>query len=85
MDEPPPERERREIRIELPHPMQVAAYRRMTPAQRLAAAFDCARFVQARLRAHFTSAHPEWSDAEIRRAVARRILGDAGRAASLPD
>jgi hypothetical protein len=62
-------------RIELPHPLQVEAYRRMTSVERLAAGFGATEFVRERLRARFRGLHPEWPAAQVEAAVARRIHG----------
>ncbi len=62
-------------RIELPHPLQIEAYRRMTPAERLAAGFAATAFVRERLFAHFAHQHPDWTAEQVRQAVARRMLG----------
>ncbi|MGH7539764.1 MAG: hypothetical protein ACRELC_02075 [Gemmatimonadota bacterium] len=64
-------------RLECPHPLQVAAYRRLTPAERLAAAFEMTRFVRAHLRSQLRARHPEWSDSRLSEEVAARFLGDA--------
>jgi hypothetical protein len=62
-------------RIELPHPLQVEAYRRMSPAERLEAGFQAMAFVREHLRARFRGLHPEWSPDQVETAVARRIDG----------
>lgn len=64
-------------RLEAPHPLQVAAYRRLTPAERLAEAFQMTRFVRAQLRGQLRALHPEWSDSRLSDEVAARFLGDA--------
>ncbi|MCI0588296.1 MAG: hypothetical protein L0323_15810 [Planctomycetes bacterium] len=54
------------------------ALRRMTPAQRLALAFDAERFARRLVRASVRADHPRWSDARISREVARRFVLGAG-------
>lgn len=62
-------------RIELPHPLQVEAYRRMTSAERIAAGLRATEFVREHLRARFGWLHPELTPDEIEAAIARRIHG----------
>ncbi|CAN5783103.1 hypothetical protein BH23GEM3_BH23GEM3_13440 [soil metagenome] len=62
-------------RIELPHPLQVEVYRRMSSAERLAAGFRSTEFVRGMLRARFTGLHPAWSAEQVEATVARRMLG----------
>lgn len=64
-------------RLEVPHSLQVATYRRWTPAERLAEAFRMTRFVRAQLRRQLRALHPEWSDSRLSDEVAARFLGDA--------
>jgi hypothetical protein len=52
--------------------------RRMTPAQRLALAFDAGRFARLLVRASVREAHPRWNEGRISREVARRFLLGAG-------
>jgi hypothetical protein len=57
-----------------PDPAQVAAFRRLSPQERLRTAhqlYCLARKVKA---AGIRSAHPEWCDAEVESAVSRAIL-----------
>lgn len=60
-----------------PDPQMVAIYRRMTPEQRLAAAFAHTRFVRERLEAHL-SARPGSSPEQVRAEIARRFRRGAG-------
>ena len=60
--------------IRAAHDRQVAIYRAMTPQQRLAQALRMNRTMRELLAAGFRQRHPSWTDAEIERAVADRIL-----------
>ena len=53
---------------------QVAIYRAMTPQQRLRQAFLMNRTMRVLLAAGFRDRHPSWTDAQVKRAVAERIL-----------
>ena len=53
---------------------QAGIYRAMTPAQRLAQALRMNRAMRDLLAAGFRLRHPHWTDQEIARAVADRIL-----------
>ena len=65
-------------RIELLDPEVVTLLKRKSPAEKLAMAFESNRLVRLRLTGHFQTTHPEWTDAEVTAAVARRILNGAG-------
>ena len=56
------------------HEHQVAIYRAMTPRQRLAQGLRMNRTMRELLAAGFRDRHPEWSEEQVRRAVADRIL-----------
>lgn len=56
------------------HQRQVAIYRAMTPEQRWQQAVRMNRSMRALLAAGFRDRHPKWTDSEINRAVADRIL-----------
>lgn len=56
------------------HAYQVAIYRAMTPAQRLDQALGMNRSMRELLAAGFRMRQPEWSEEQVRRAVADRIL-----------
>jgi hypothetical protein len=56
------------------HDRQVAIYRAMTPPQRLEQALRMNRMMRELLAAGFRDRHPAWSDKQIKRAVADRIL-----------
>ena len=47
--------------------------RRKTPAERLAMADGMWRFARQMIRAIIAQEHPDWSEAEIQRHVARRM------------
>jgi hypothetical protein len=50
-----------------------AIMRRKTPGERLAIAFGMWRFVRDMIRANIRRDHPEFSEDELKRAVARRM------------
>jgi hypothetical protein len=56
------------------HAHQVAIYRAMTPQDRLEQAFRMNRTMRELKAAGFRDRHPAWNDAQVRRAVAERIL-----------
>jgi hypothetical protein len=49
-------------------------YRRMTPRQRLARAFALSAMMRQILASGFRKRNPDWTDQEVARAVADRIL-----------
>ncbi len=56
------------------HERQVAIIRAMTPQQRLEQALRMNGTMRELLAAGFRDRHPTWTDAQIKRAVADRIL-----------
>jgi len=56
------------------HAHQVAIYRAMTPQRRLELALGMNRTMRTLLAAGFRMRNPGWSEAQIARAVADRIL-----------
>ena len=56
------------------HAHQVAIFRAMTPQQRLEQALRMNRTMRELMAAGFRDRHPEWSETQVRRAVADRIL-----------
>jgi Rv0078B-related antitoxin len=56
------------------HAHQAAIYRAMTPEQRLQVALGMNRTVRELMAVGFRDRHPAWTEAEVRRAVADRIL-----------
>lgn len=65
-------------RIELLDPQVVAILKTKSPAEKLAMAFESNKLVRLRLERHFRTIHPEWSDAQIAAAIARRVLYGTG-------
>ncbi len=60
--------------LHLAHERQVAIYRAMSPQQRLAQAMRMNQSMRELMAAGFRARHPEWTEAEVKRAVAERIL-----------
>lgn len=58
------------------HEVQLAAYRRLGAAGRLAAAFRLTDLTRRTAMAGIQARHPDYSSAELRRALARLVLGD---------
>lgn len=56
------------------HAHQVAIYRAMTPQQRLQQALRMNHMMRRLMAVGFRSRHPEWTEAQVLRAVADRIL-----------
>jgi hypothetical protein len=56
------------------HEHQVAIYRAMSPQQRLRQALRMNRAMRSLMAAGFRDRHPTWTESEVRRAVAERIL-----------
>lgn len=56
------------------HEQQVAIYRAMTPQQRLQQGLRMNRTMRKLLAAGFRDRQPEWTEAQVRHAVADRIL-----------
>ena len=56
------------------HAHQVAIYRAMTPQQRLEQALRMNRSMRELMAVGFRDRHPTWTESQIRRAVADRIL-----------
>ena len=56
------------------HAHQVAIYRAMSPRQRLQQAQRMNRTMRDLMAAGFRTRHPEWSETQVRHAVADRIL-----------
>ncbi len=69
--------------IEGVHPDVARALRAKSGMERLRLAHETWELVRDRLSAYFAAQHPEWRSDEIDRAVARRLLGDSGRAAPI--
>lgn len=56
------------------HERQVAIYRAMSPDRRLAQALRMNRSMRELMAAGFRNRHPEWTESQVKRAVADRIL-----------
>lgn len=57
-------------------PEQIAAWRRMTPAERLAVAFDAYQFALDAVRLTERQRHPDLSEDEFNWRVTRRMQGN---------
>ncbi|MGA2498171.1 MAG: hypothetical protein ABSH20_10540 [Tepidisphaeraceae bacterium] len=57
--------------------------RRKTPAERVAMLCECNRTVRSILYGSLESRHPDWSEAQIRREIARRMCDGARGADSI--
>jgi hypothetical protein len=60
--------------IRAAHERQVAIYRAMTPQRRLEQALRMNRSMRALMATGFRDRHPEWTEPQVKRAVAERIL-----------
>ena len=60
--------------IRAAHARQMAIYRAMTPQQRLAQTLRMNRTMRQLMGTGFRDRHPEWTEAQVNRAVADRIL-----------
>jgi hypothetical protein len=69
---------RRVDRIEVVHPRVAEALREKSGMERLRIAHEAWELARDRLGAFLAARHPEWSPDEVRRAVAKRLLGDPG-------
>lgn len=56
------------------HDRQIAIYRAMTPRQRLEQALRMNRSMRELMATGFRARHPTWTETQVRRAVADRIL-----------
>lgn len=56
------------------HERQVAIYRAMAPQQRLEQALRMNRSMRHLMAIGFRERHPEWTEAQVKRAVGDRIL-----------
>ncbi len=61
-------------RIELLEPEVIRILRQKSPSERIAMAFEANRFVRERLRAHLVRENPDWTDEQLARAIAQRML-----------
>lgn len=60
--------------IEVIDDVQAEIYRQMTPAQRVQIAVDANEMARLMLKAQIERMHPDWSEEQVRREVARRML-----------
>ena len=67
---------RRRLVIERLHPLQVEAYRAMTPAQRIEAAFSTTDLLRSLITARVRGANPSWPEDRVRAEVASRFRGN---------
>ena len=58
--------------------MQIEAYRRMTPQQRLQISFRLYRLTRTLVRQGVKHQHPDWGEAQVEREVLRRFRLGAG-------
>ena len=65
-------------RIELPDKAMSDLLRTKTPAQRVAMILDANRTMRLLIEGPLRERHPEWTDEQVRREVARRMLDGAG-------
>jgi hypothetical protein len=70
-------------RIEAVHPEVARALRAISGMERLRLAHETWELTRDRLAAYLTARHPTWPLEEVERQVARRFLGESGRAAEL--
>jgi hypothetical protein len=56
------------------HAHQVAIFRAMAPQQRLQQALRMNRMMRTALAAGISDRHPKWSEQQVKRAVAERVL-----------
>ncbi|HEY0015647.1 MAG TPA: hypothetical protein VGC13_04990 [Longimicrobium sp.] len=66
---------REEIRIERADDRLLDIYSSWTPARRLKAVADTMRAAREVMTAGVRQQHPDWTDAEVKREVARRYRG----------
>lgn len=63
-------------RIEIVDDRQAEIYRKMTPLQRIERGLSMAAFARAIYAADIRRAHPDWDEARVATASARRFAGD---------
>ena len=69
--------------IEAVDPLVARALRAMPGMERLRLGHETWELTRDRLVTYLAWRHPEWSPEDIQHEVARRLLGDAGRAAPI--
>lgn len=62
-------------RIDAVDEVVAAALRRKTPGERAMLAFEANRAVRAFVQGAIQTDHPDWTDQQVRREIARRMLG----------
>lgn len=71
--------ESREMRtLEILDAEVVRSLRLKSPGERIEMAYESNRLVRERLHAHFAHEHPDWSEQQLTRAVAERMLYGTG-------
>jgi hypothetical protein len=71
-------------RVDAVHPDVARALRARSGMERLRLAHEEWESVRDRIALYLAAQHPGWSQQEIQRQVARRLLDDPGRTASPP-
>lgn len=66
------------LRYDRPDPQMMEVYRAMTPERRVAAGLAATDLIRQRLFADLAERHPDLSEGELWRAVARRLLDGRG-------
>lgn len=66
---------KREPVIEILDPMVVQILRRMTPAQRLARAFEMWDFASTMMKSVIRQEHPDWTKDQFEQEIRRRVRG----------
>lgn len=65
----------RRYRLDEPiHPMQIAAFRRMTTGQKLDAMAQMYQMARGMIAAQVRAQHPDWDQETLQREVSRRFL-----------
>ena len=64
-------------RIELLDPVVAKVLQSKTPGERIRMGFECNRTARRMMAAGLSSQHPDWTDEEIQREIARRMLDGA--------
>ena len=67
-----------DFRLEVVDDAVAEVLRRMSPAQRVAAALDAGRTLRLVVEGGVRSRHPDWDDARVAEEVARRMRSGAG-------
>jgi hypothetical protein len=62
------------VKIDLLTDDEVAAIRKLTPAERVQVALDCGRLFEERVAGQLRTIHPEWDAAQVQAEIAKRRL-----------